>query len=72
MDVLTLCIMLLYSSIYAELMVECEPKDIRYVATEFDGWNERHWTVPFEGDKLRIYAGVTVALCAACAACNVF
>ena len=45
MDVLTLCIMLLYSSIYAELMVECEPKDIRYVATEFDGWNERHWTV---------------------------
>lgn len=31
-------------------MVECEPKDIRYVATEFDGWNERHWTLPFEGN----------------------
>jgi hypothetical protein len=32
-----------------ELMIECEPRDIRYIATEFDGWNERHWTLPFEG-----------------------
>jgi hypothetical protein len=35
-----------------ELMIECEPRDLRYNATEFDGWNERHWTVPFEGNKL--------------------
>ena len=33
-------------------MIECEPRDLRYNATEFDGWNERHWTVPFEGNKL--------------------
>jgi hypothetical protein len=29
-----------------ELMVEGVKKDIRYNPTEFDGWKERHWTLP--------------------------
>ncbi len=34
-----------------ELMVEGVPHDIRYAPLEFDGWNERHWTRPFEGER---------------------
>lgn len=32
-----------------ELVVEGVPKDIRYQPLEFDGWKERHWTLPFHG-----------------------
>jgi hypothetical protein len=34
-----------------ELMVEGEKHDIRYKALEFDGWTERHWTMPFSGER---------------------
>eukprot|EP00578_Thalassiosira_sp_NH16_P003051 CAMPEP_0181128024 /NCGR_PEP_ID=MMETSP1071-20121207/28524_1 /TAXON_ID=35127 /ORGANISM="Thalassiosira sp., Strain NH16" /LENGTH=549 /DNA_ID=CAMNT_0023213829 /DNA_START=319 /DNA_END=1969 /DNA_ORIENTATION=+ len=34
-----------------ELVVEGERRDIRYEAIEFDGWNERHWTLPFQGER---------------------
>jgi hypothetical protein len=34
-----------------ELVVEGAKKDIRYQAIEFDGWKERHWTLPFQGER---------------------
>ena len=34
-----------------ELIVEGEKHDIRYKAMQFDGWKQRHWTVPFEGER---------------------
>lgn len=34
-----------------ELMVEGETKDIRYNAIEFNGWKQRHWTLPFKGER---------------------
>ena len=34
-----------------ELMIENEVKDIRYNAVEFDGWGQRHWGLPFEGER---------------------
>mmetsp|Transcript_15656 Transcript_15656/g.32922 ORF Transcript_15656/g.32922 Transcript_15656/m.32922 type:complete len:930 (+) Transcript_15656:28-2817(+) len=34
-----------------ELVVEGAKKDIRYNAVEFDGWKERHWTMPFQGER---------------------
>ncbi len=34
-----------------ELMVEGERKDIRYNAIEFNGWKQRHWTLPFKGER---------------------
>ena len=34
-----------------ELVVEGEKKDIRYKALEFNGWTQRHWTMPFEGER---------------------
>jgi tRNA U38,U39,U40 pseudouridine synthase TruA len=34
-----------------ELMVEGEMRDIRYKAIEFNGWKERHWTMPFGGER---------------------
>ncbi|KAL7538847.1 hypothetical protein ACHAXR_009138 [Thalassiosira sp. AJA248-18] len=37
-----------------ELMVEGEKKDIRYKAIEFDGWKERHWTLPFQGERFSL------------------
>eukprot|EP00900_Chrysochromulina_parva_P008576 jgi/Chrpa1/1771/Chrysochromulina_OHIO_Genome00013663-RA len=33
-----------------ELVVEGEPSDIRYKPLQFDGWRQRHWTLPFEGE----------------------
>ena len=32
-------------------MVEGEEKDIRYQPHEFDGWTQRHWTLPFTGER---------------------
>ncbi len=37
-----------------ELVVEGSVNDIRYKALEFDGWNQRHWTLPFEGERFSI------------------
>ena len=34
-----------------ELVVEGVPHDIRYKPLEFDGWSERHWTLPFFGSR---------------------
>lgn len=34
-----------------ELMVEGEKCDIRYKAVEFNGWTQRHWTMPFSGER---------------------
>jgi hypothetical protein len=34
-----------------ELVVEGVKTDIRYKAVEFDGWKERHWTLPFQGER---------------------
>jgi hypothetical protein len=34
-----------------ELMVEGKKHDIRYKGIEFDGWKERHWTMPFLGER---------------------
>ncbi|KAL7509272.1 hypothetical protein ACHAXN_006317 [Cyclotella atomus] len=37
-----------------ELMVEGVKKDIRYQPIEFDGWKERHWTLPFNGERFSL------------------
>eukprot|EP00934_Nitzschia_sp_Nitz4_P001340 Nitzschia sp. Nitz4//scaffold165_size50357//31700//36390//NITZ4_007023-RA/size50357-processed-gene-0.9-mRNA-1//1//CDS//3329538138//1340//frame0 len=34
-----------------ELMVEGKKEDIRYRAIEFNGWKQRHWTLPFVGER---------------------
>jgi len=34
-----------------ELMVEGMKKDIRYKPVEFDGWKQRHYTLPFAGER---------------------
>lgn len=37
-----------------ELMVEGEQHDIRYKAIEFNGWTQRHWTMPFAGERFSL------------------
>jgi hypothetical protein len=37
-----------------ELVVEGERKDIRYKAVEFNGWTQRHWTMPFRGERFSL------------------
>ena len=37
-----------------ELMVEGSKKDIRYNPIEFDGWKQRHWTLPFSGERFSL------------------
>ena len=32
-------------------MVETIPHDIRYQPIQFDGWADRHWTLPFQGER---------------------
>lgn len=34
-----------------ELVVEGETQDIRYCPVEFNGWKQRHWTMPFKGER---------------------
>lgn len=34
-----------------ELAVEGAVHDIRYKPLEFNGWTQRHWTLPFEGER---------------------
>mmetsp|Transcript_39981 Transcript_39981/g.83619 ORF Transcript_39981/g.83619 Transcript_39981/m.83619 type:complete len:805 (+) Transcript_39981:175-2589(+) len=34
-----------------ELVVEGAKKDIRFKGIEFNGWKERHWTLPFQGER---------------------
>ena len=37
-----------------ELMVEGTMMDIRYQSIEFDGWKQRHWTMPFHGERFSL------------------
>ncbi len=37
-----------------ETVVEGEPYDIRYLPLEFNGWKQRHWTLPFHGERYSI------------------
>mmetsp|Transcript_32944 Transcript_32944/g.38344 ORF Transcript_32944/g.38344 Transcript_32944/m.38344 type:complete len:798 (-) Transcript_32944:30-2423(-) len=37
-----------------ELFVEGETNDICYNPLEFDGWRERHWTAPFNGERFSL------------------
>eukprot|EP00529_Nitzschia_sp_RCC80_P025384 CAMPEP_0113477738 /NCGR_PEP_ID=MMETSP0014_2-20120614/20365_1 /TAXON_ID=2857 /ORGANISM="Nitzschia sp." /LENGTH=523 /DNA_ID=CAMNT_0000370847 /DNA_START=128 /DNA_END=1696 /DNA_ORIENTATION=- /assembly_acc=CAM_ASM_000159 len=34
-----------------ELVVEGDSVSIQYNPIEFDGWKQRHWTMPFEGER---------------------
>ena len=38
-------------------------KNIRYAPLEFDGWRERHWTLPFKGERFSLvwFTPLTVA-----------
>lgn len=37
-----------------EIAVESEAHDIRYKPLEFDGWMQRHWTLPFVGQRFSL------------------
>jgi hypothetical protein len=37
-----------------ELVVEGKVHDIRYKPLEFNGWTERHWTLPFRGERFSV------------------
>ncbi len=37
-----------------ELMVEGQKHCIRYKPLEFNGWTERHWTLPFHGERFSL------------------
>ena len=37
-----------------ELVVETIEHDVRYTPLTFDGWHERHWTLPFEGERFSL------------------
>jgi len=37
-----------------DLVVEGVQKDIRYKAIEFNGWTQRHWTIPFQGERFSL------------------
>lgn len=37
-----------------ELVVEGQKKDIRYQPIEFNGWKQRHWTMPFQGERFTL------------------
>ena len=37
-----------------ELVVEGTIHDIRYSPLAFDGWSDRHWTLPFAGERFTL------------------
>jgi hypothetical protein len=37
-----------------ELVVEGEERNIRYQPLEFNGWKQRHWTMPFQGERFSL------------------
>jgi tRNA U38,U39,U40 pseudouridine synthase TruA len=37
-----------------EIVVENQAHDIRYRPLEFDGWMQRHWTLPFVGERFSL------------------
>lgn len=36
------------------LVVENKEHDIRYQSMEFNGWKQRHWTLPFQGERFSL------------------
>jgi tRNA U38,U39,U40 pseudouridine synthase TruA len=47
----TSLIVALGSFVGGELVVEGNQHDIRFKAIEFNGWKQRHWTMPFKGER---------------------
>eukprot|EP00658_Telonema_sp_P-2_P000163 TRINITY_DN10054_c0_g2_i11.p1 TRINITY_DN10054_c0_g2~~TRINITY_DN10054_c0_g2_i11.p1 ORF type:complete len:606 (+),score=117.29 TRINITY_DN10054_c0_g2_i11:166-1983(+) len=37
-----------------EVVVEGEAHQIRYSPVEFNGWTQRHWTLPFQGERFSL------------------
>jgi len=37
-----------------EILVEGEAHDIQYKPLEFNGWRQRHWTAPFQGERFSL------------------
>lgn len=37
-----------------ELGVEGDIHDVRYKPLEFNGWKQRHWTLPFAGERFSL------------------
>jgi tRNA U38,U39,U40 pseudouridine synthase TruA len=37
-----------------EIIVEGTPYAIRYEPLQFDGWKQRHWTAPFDGERFSL------------------
>jgi hypothetical protein len=37
-----------------EILIEGKPYDIKYEPLEFDGWKQRHWTAPFDGERFSL------------------
>jgi len=37
-----------------ELVVEGDTNDIRYKYLQFNGWTQRHWTLPFRGERFSL------------------
>lgn len=35
-------------------MLEGEKHNIRYKPLEFNGWTQRHWTLPFRGERFSL------------------
>ena len=48
------CIVALGDFSGGDLAVEGEVYDVRYAPFEFDGWKERHWTLPFTGERFSL------------------
>lgn len=46
-----------------ELVVEGIAHDIRYKPIEFDGWMERHWTLPFVGNRYSLVWFTPLGVC---------
>eukprot|EP00913_Durusdinium_trenchii_P028819 g27024.t1 len=54
-----------------ELCVENDSHDIRYKPLEFNGWTQRHWTKPFQGDRFSL-VWFTPAGCENCPGLEMF
>jgi len=42
------------SYVGGELVIEGQAMDIRYRPLEFDGWRQRHWTLPYKGERFSL------------------
>lgn len=48
------CIVALGDFEGGEIVVEGKAYDLRYKPVEFDGWKQRHWTLPFKGERFSL------------------